>query len=138
MNDSGSTGVPGTCATRGSRCAWFASTASRWLTAQPVIALALGDADGGAHDLVDVLVVDDERGLEHSVRFVRLVDRERVVRDQLADGVGDAAEKRVERLLREHFVEDVGQPAVRLDESRFAECVLVGEQPQVESSALPQ
>ena len=74
---------------------------------------------------------DDESGLEHPVRLVRLVDRERVVRDQLTDRVGDADEQSVERLLCEHLVEDVGQPTVRLDESRFAERALVLEQPQV-------
>ena len=37
MSASGSSGVPGTKRTRGSRCAWFASTASRWSTAQPVM-----------------------------------------------------------------------------------------------------
>ena len=48
--------------------------------------------------------------------LVGLVEREVVVRDQLADRVRDALEQRVERLLGEHVVEDVGQPAVRLDE----------------------
>ena len=61
-----------------------------------------------------------KRRLEHPFGLVRLVDRERVVRDELADRVGDADEKRVERLLREHLVEDVGEPPVRLDESRVA------------------
>ena len=38
------------------------------------------------------------------------------MRDQLADRVRDPLEQRVERLLGEHVVEDVGQSAVRLDE----------------------
>ncbi len=37
ISASGSTGVPGTKRTRGSRCAWFESTGSRCSTAQPVI-----------------------------------------------------------------------------------------------------
>ena len=37
MRASGSTGVPGTKRTRGSRWAWFASTGSRLSTAQPVM-----------------------------------------------------------------------------------------------------
>ncbi len=115
MSDSGSMGVPGTRRTRGSRCAWLASTASRWLTAQPVMPSPSVKLMRRAHDLVRVPVADDEHGLEHPVRLVGLVDRERVVRDQLTDGVGDAHEEGVEALLGENFVEDVGQPAVRLD-----------------------
>ena len=50
------------------------------------------------------------------LRLVRLVDRERVVRDQVAERVRDPHEQRVEALLREHLVEHVGKPLVRLDE----------------------
>ncbi len=77
---------------------------------------ALREADRRAHDLVGVHVAD-EHGLEDSLRLVRFVDRQRVVRDQVADVVGDADEERVEALLGEHLVEDVGEPPVRLDES---------------------
>ncbi len=37
ISASGSFGVPGTILTRGSRCAWFTSTGSRLLAAQPVM-----------------------------------------------------------------------------------------------------
>src|SRR6266550_3574985 len=37
MRASGSSGVPGTVRTRGSRCAWLHSTASRWRVAHPVM-----------------------------------------------------------------------------------------------------
>ena len=36
ISESGSAGVPGMCPTRGSSCAWFASTGSRCSIAQPV------------------------------------------------------------------------------------------------------
>ena len=49
-------------------------------------------------------------------RVVRLVEGDVVVRDQLADGVRDPLEQVVERLLREHVVEDVRQLAIRLDD----------------------
>ena len=47
------------------------------------------------------------------------------MRDQVADGVGDAHQKGVEALLREDLVEDVGEPPVRLDEGRVARRALV-------------
>src|SRR5581483_10039847 len=57
-----------------------------------------------------------EDGGERLIRLVRLVDRQRVVRDQVAERVGDPDEQRVEALLGQHLVEDVGEPAVRRDE----------------------
>ena len=58
-------------------------------------------------------------------RLVGLVEREIVVWDQLADGVRDAFEQGVERVLGEHVVEHVGQPAVRLDECEGCPGVVV-------------
>ena len=78
---------------------------------------ALVEADLRRHDLVRVLVAR-EHGGQDALRLVGLVDRERVVRDQVAERVGDAHEERVEALLRKHLMEDVGEPLVRLDELR--------------------
>ena len=76
---------------------------------------AFVEADARAQDLLRVLVAR-EHGHEHGLRLVRLVDRQRVVRDEVGERVGDAHEQRVERLLGEHLVEEVGEPPVRLDE----------------------
>jgi hypothetical protein len=57
----------------------------------------------------------------HSVRardVVRLVDVQRVVGDELGDGVCDPVEQVVEVLLGEDVMEDLGEPSVRLDERR--------------------
>ena len=92
---------------------------------------ALVEADARPHDLVRVLVADDHRG-EHALRLVGLVDRERVVRDQVGERVGDAHEQRVEALLREHLVEHVGEPPVRLDDRRLrGHAELLRQQPEV-------
>ena len=48
--------------------------------------------------------------------LVGLVEGEVVVRNEIADGVGDALEQGIEGLLRENVVEDVREAAVRLDE----------------------
>ncbi len=80
---------------------------------------ALGEADRRAHDLVRVHVPDED-GLQHPLRLVGLVDRQGVERDEVAHGVGDADEQRVEALLGENRVEDVGKPPVRLDEGGVA------------------
>ena len=63
--------------------------------------------------------------------FVRLVDRQRVERYEVADGVGDADEQRVEALLREDLVEDVGEAPVGLDERRIAVFAVAVEQPEM-------
>ena len=55
-------------------------------------------------------------GVSTRVRLVGLVDRERVVRDQVGERVGDAHEQRVEALLGEHLVEHVGEPPIGIDE----------------------
>ena len=75
------------------------------------------EADARAQDLLRVLVARQHRH-EQPLRLVGLVDRKRVVWDEIRERVGDADEQRVEALFREHLVEDVGEPAVRLDESR--------------------
>ena len=76
--------------------------------------LSEGERLVGEH-LVCVLATGED-GPKFARGLVRLVEGEVVVRDQLADRVGDPLEQRVERLLGEHLVEDVGQPPVRLDE----------------------
>ena len=91
---------------------------------------ALGEADRRAHDLVRVHVADEDR-LQHLLGLVGLVDRQRVEWDQVADGVGDADEQRVEALLGKNLVEDVGEPPVRLDERRIAGPGVAGEQPEM-------
>ncbi len=78
---------------------------------------ALVEADARAQDLGRVLVAGEHRH-EQPLRLVGLVDRERVVRDEVGERVGDAHEQCVEALLGEHLVEDVREPAVRLDERR--------------------
>jgi hypothetical protein len=67
------------------------------------------------HDLVRPAVPGHERD-EALAGLVRLVDREGVVGDELRERVGDPVEQRVERLLREDVVEDVREPAVRIEE----------------------
>ena len=79
---------------------------------------ALVEADLRRHDLVGLLVAREAPAVRTPLRLVGLVDRERVVRDQVAERVGDPHEQRVEALLGEHLVEDVGEPPVRLDELR--------------------
>ncbi len=78
---------------------------------------ALVETDARAQDLRRVLVAGEHRH-EQPLRLVGLVDRERVVRDEVGERVGDAHEQCVEALLGEHLVEDVREPAVRLDERR--------------------
>ena len=48
---------------------------------------------------------------------VDLVDVHVVVRDQCGERVGDAIEQPFQALLREHLVEDVGKPLIRLDDA---------------------
>ena len=75
----------------------------------------LVEADRRPHDLVRIVVAREHRD-EQPLRLVGLVDRQRVVRDQVGERVRDAHEQRVEAQLGEHLVEDVGQPPVRVDE----------------------
>ena len=66
-----------------------------------------------AHDLVGPVVPREHR-VEDPLCLVRLVDRHRLVWDEVGERVGDAHEQRVEALLGEDLVEDVRQPPVRL------------------------
>ena len=79
---------------------------------------AVGERRVGEH-LVRVLAQGIDR-LQLAGCLVRLVERDVVVRDQLADRVGDPVQEVVERLLREHLVEDVRELAVRLDQGSRA------------------
>ena len=109
------------------------SAASRRRAAQPVIPSS--KRMRRAQDLLRVLVAD-EHGHEHGLRLVRLVDRQRVVRDEVGERVGDAHEQRVEALLGEHLVEDVGEPPVRLDElGRLGRTVTLRQKPEMRLGA---
>ena len=115
ISASGSIGVPGTKRTRGSRCAWFESTGSR-CSHRPA-----GDALAEREAASLITSRPTSSGRQHRVELaldlVGLVDVHVVVRDQLGERVRDAVEERVEALLGEHVVEDVREPAVRLDEA---------------------
>ncbi len=76
---------------------------------------ALAEPDARPHDLVRPLVAGEHRD-EQALRLVRLEDRQRVVGDELREGVRDPLEQRVEALLGEDVVEDVGEQAVRDDQ----------------------
>ena len=69
------------------------------------------EGEGVVEDLVGV-VAADEGGDEVSLRLVRLVDVQRLVGDDLVEGVRDPDEQRVEALLGEQVVEDVGEAPV--------------------------
>ena len=68
-----------------------------------------------AHDLIGP-AVSRQHGDELGLGLVGLEDAERVVGDQLGKRVRDPVEQRVEGLLGEDVVEDVREPAVRVDE----------------------
>jgi len=51
-----------------------------------------------------------------AAHLIRLVDRERVIGDEVGERVGDPLQERVQALLGEHVVEDVGQAAIGVDE----------------------
>ena len=85
--------------------------------------LAKGERLVGQH-FAGVLAARED-GTEFPGRFLGLVKREVVVRNQLSDGVGDALEECVERLLGQNVVEDVGEPAVRLDEGERGESLSI-------------
>ena len=76
--------------------------------------LAEGERLVGDH-LVGV-VAPGEDAPQLPRHLVGLVEREVVVRDQIAQRVGDALEQGVERLLGEDVVEDVRESAIRVDE----------------------
>jgi hypothetical protein len=66
-------------------------------------------------DLVRPLVARPD-GNEATPRLIGLVDRQRVVWNELGQRVGDPVEERVQALLAEDVVEDVREAAVGLDE----------------------
>ncbi len=92
---------------------------------------AFVETDARPKDLRRVLVAG-EHGHEHGLRLVRLVDRQGVVRDEVGESVGDANEQRVEGLLGQDLVEEVGEPPVRLDElGRVRRAVALRQKPEV-------
>ena len=60
--------------------------------------------------------VSCENGHEPPAWLVGLVDRQRIVRNQVRQRISDAVQQRVETLLTEDGVEHLREPAVRLDE----------------------
>ncbi len=86
---SGSIGVPGTCAARGSRCAWFATTTvplvDRPAREAHVERLLVGQ------DLLRPAVAREDRDA-HAALAVQAVDGDRVVADHGHEGVRDALE----------------------------------------------
>ena len=77
--------------------------------------LAVGDPR--AEDLLGPAVACVD-GDELARRLLRLVDGQRVVRDELGQRGRDLLEQRVQLLLGEELVEDVGEALVRLDPAR--------------------
>ena len=75
-------------------------------------------------------------GHELALRLVRLVDVQRLVRDDLGERVGDPDEQRVEALLREQVVEDVREPAVGVDGRLDAGREGAGDQPHARGVGL--
>src|SRR5207248_1357632 len=67
-----------------------------------------------AEDLVGPAVARVD-GDELASRLLGLVDGQRVVGDELGEGGGDLLEQRVQLLLGEELVEDIGEALVRLD-----------------------
>jgi hypothetical protein len=77
---------------------------------------ALAEARAVAEDLLLPRLRPHEHRHELAPRLVRLVDGQRVVRDELGDGIGDPFEHRFEALLREHLMEHLRKLPVRGDE----------------------
>jgi hypothetical protein len=71
-----------------------------------------------------------EHRLQRARGLVRLVDVEVVVRDQLADGVGDPLQQCIQALLGEDVVEDVGEAPVGLDDAGLGGRRRLGHEPQ--------
>ena len=69
------------------------------------------EREGVVEDLVGVVAADERRD-EVPLRLVGLVDVQRLVRDDLVERVRDPDEQRVEALLGEQVVEDVGEAPV--------------------------
>ncbi len=76
----------------------------------------LAEARAAPHDLVLIRLRARLERHEHAPVLVGLVDVQRLVRHQVAEGDGDALEERVEALLGEHLVKHLGEAAIRLDE----------------------
>ena len=93
-----------------SRCASFTSTALRRLDRPAGDALA--HRERRLHDLGRPAVAR-QLGHEPTAGLVDPVDRQRVARNEVGDGVEDDVEEIVEPLLCEEIVEDIGEPKVR-------------------------
>ena len=76
----------------------------------------LAEARAVLHDLVRVGLRACEQRDELAAFLVDLVDVQRLIGHQVAQRLGDPVEQRVEALLGEDVVEDLGQTPVGLDE----------------------
>ena len=104
--------------------------------------LAMLDAPAGQADAERTLVGQDlvrpfvtrPDWDQKPARLVGFVNRQRVVGDQVREGICNPVEQRVEALLAEDVVEDVGEAPVRLDERRVVHRCLdvLGNEPQRE------
>ena len=81
------------------------------------------EREGVVEDLVGVVAADEGRD-EVPLRLVRLVDVQRLVGDDLVERVRDPDEQRVEALLGEQVVEDVGEAPVGVGGRRAPGCRL--------------
>ncbi len=86
------------------------------------------EREGVVEDLVGV-VAADEGGDEVTLRLVRLIDVQRLVGDDLVERVSDPDEQRVEALLGEQVVEDVGEAPVGVGRRRASRHRSVCHQP---------
>jgi hypothetical protein len=84
---------------------------------------ALAEREGLAHDLVLPLASRQDRA-KLALRLVRLVDVHVLVGDEHGERVRDPLENRIEALLGEHVVEDLGKTPVRLGRARGDEAHL--------------
>jgi hypothetical protein len=75
---------------------------------------SLAEGRTGIEDLLRPLAAH-VHGYESPVCLVRLVDMQRLVRDQVCERIPDVVQERLERLLRKQVVEDIRQPAVGVD-----------------------
>ena len=86
------------------------------------------EGEGVVEDLVGVFAADEGRD-EMTLRLVRLIDVQRFVGHDLVERVSDPDEQRVEALLGEQVVEDVGEAPVGVGRRRASRHRSVCHQP---------
>ena len=90
---------------------------------------------GVVEDLVGVVAANEGRD-EVPFRLVRLVDVQRLVRDDLVERVRDPDEQRVQALLGEQVVEDVCEPPVGVGGGRASRRRVGRHQPHARSAEI--